>query len=107
MKFSEYQKAAIVTKKPWDNKMMELAYCGLGLAGEAGETVDMIKKHFVGSKSFDTERIEQLKYEMGDVLWYIACLSDAMDFDMDEIAQMNINKLRKRHGDSYSGYGKR
>ena len=107
MNFSEYQKLAIVTKKPWDNKEIEIAYCGLGLAGEAGETVDMIKKHISGSKPFNDELKEKLKYEIGDVMWYIASLCDCMDFDMGEVAKMNVDKLRKRHGDKYSGYGKR
>ena len=107
MTFNEYQKLAIVTKKPWDDKNFELAYCGLGLAGETGEVVDILKKHFSGSKPFNDEIIEKLKHELGDVMWYIAALCDGMGFDMGEIAQMNIDKLKKRHGDSYSGYGRR
>ena len=107
MNFNEYQKAAIVTKKPWDNKQFELAYCGLGLAGEAGEVVDILKKHFSGTKPLDTDQMEKIKYEIGDVMWYIAALCDALNLDMGEVARMNVDKLRKRHGDSFSGYGKR
>ena len=107
MNFTEYQKLAKVTKKRWDNKDFELAYCGLGLAGETGEVADMLKKHFNGSKPLDAERIEKLKLELGDVMWYIASLCDGLNFDMNQIAEMNIEKLRKRHGDSFSGYGNR
>ena len=107
MNFTEYQKFAKVTKKPWDNKDSELAYLGLGLAGEAGEVVEIIKKHFSGSKPLDDERTEKLKNEIGDVMWYLAALCDGLGFDMGQIAQINIDKLRKRHGDTYSGYGKR
>jgi NTP pyrophosphatase (non-canonical NTP hydrolase) len=107
MNFSEYQKKAIVTKKKWDDKLQELAYCCLGLTGEAGEVADLMKKHISGTKPLNDERIVKLKYEIGDVCWYIAALCDAMDFDMDELAEMNIEKLRKRHGDSFSGYGDR
>jgi len=106
--FSEYQKAAVVTKKPWEEKALEIADCGLGLTGEAGEVADMLKKHISGSKLIDSgERVEKLKYEVGDIMWYIAALCDAFGFDMGEIAEMNIEKLRKRHGASFSGYGDR
>ena len=107
MNFSEYQRLAKVTKKQWEAKEGDLADCGLGLTGEAGEVADMLKKHLSGSKLLDTEGKEKLKYEIGDVMWYIASLCDCMGFDMDDIAQMNIDKLKKRHGDKYSGYGKR
>jgi len=107
MNFTEYQKFAKVTKKPWDDKISELVYCGLGLAGEVGEVVEIIKKHFSGSKPLDGERIGKLKYEIGDVMWYIAALCDAFAFDMGEVAEMNIAKLKKRHGESFSGYGNR
>ena len=107
MNFNEYQKAAVVTKKPWDDKNWELADCGLGLTGESGEVADIIKKHVSGSKPLNDEIINKLKYEIGDILWYIAALCDALDFDMGEIAQQNIEKLRKRHGDKFSGYGNR
>lgn len=107
MKFTEYQKCAIVTKKQWDNKDLELADCGLGLTGEAGEVADMLKKHISGTKPLDEERLGKLKYEIGDVMWYIAALCDALEFDMGELATINIEKLRKRHGDKFSGYGNR
>jgi len=107
MNFKEYQKAALTTKKPWGQKDLELADCGLGLTGEAGEVADILKKHISGSKLLDDERMEKLKYEIGDIMWYIAALCDALDFDMGELAVMNIDKLRKRHGGKFSGYGNR
>jgi len=107
MDFKEYQRLAMVTKKPWDTKEWELVYSCLGLTGEAGEVTDIIKKHVSGSKPIDGEVVDKLKYEIGDVMWYIACLCDALGFDMGEIAGLNIEKLRKRHGEKFSGYGKR
>jgi len=107
MNFADFQKSAVVTKKQWGNKDLELADCGLGLTGEAGEVADMLKKHISGSKLLDEERLLKLKYEIGDVMWYIAALCDALEFDMGKLAEMNIEKLRKRHGDRFSGYGNR
>ena len=107
MEFNEYQKQAIVTKKPWDSKEWELVYCCLGLTGESGEVTDMVKKHISGTKLLEGEQLEKIKYEIGDVMWYIAALCDGLGLDMGELAQMNIDKLRKRHGTSFSGFGNR
>jgi NTP pyrophosphatase (non-canonical NTP hydrolase) len=107
MNLTDYQRKAIQTKKPWDNKALEIADCGLGLTGEAGEVADMLKKHISGSKPFDAEGLWKLKHEIGDIMWYIAALCDAFDFDMGDIAEKNIEKLRKRHGDKFSGFGNR
>jgi len=104
MEFSDYISEAVKTAKPWDSKEFGLAYLGLGLAGESGEVVDMLKKGFSGAKELN---IEELKKELGDVMWYIANLCHALDLDMDEVLEMNIAKLRKRHGTAWSGYGKR
>ena len=104
MNFKEYQKQAIVTKKKWDDKNFEMMYLAMSLAGESGEVIEIIKKHMRDGREID---IEKLKYEIGDVMWYIASLCDCMGFDMGEVAHMNIEKLRKRHGGSFSGYGNR
>lgn len=104
MEFSEYQKLAVVTKKKWPTKDGELADCALGIMGEGGEVCELIKKHLGGSKQMDNDK---LKIEIGDVLWYIASLCDCMGFDMDELAKMNIDKLKNRHGGAWSGFGNR
>jgi NTP pyrophosphatase (non-canonical NTP hydrolase) len=104
MTFNEYRKKAMKTKKPWDEKNLELAYYGLGLAGEAGEVTEIIKKHLSGIKEINSDH---MKREIGDVLWYIAAMTDYFGFDLNEIAQINIDKLTARHGKKWSGYGNR
>lgn len=104
MTFNEYQKKAIALAKPWDDRDMQLAYYGLGLAGEAGECVDAIKKHLSGSKPIDTDAI---KRELGDVLWYLNALTTHFEFELDDVAKTNIVKLTARHGTHWSGYGNR
>ena len=66
----------------------------LGLAGEAGEVNDMVKKWIFHEKPLDEEH---LKKECGDVLWYCALLCHAFDWNLDEIMQMNIDKLKNRY----------
>lgn len=104
MDFKEYQKLAMVTKKPWEDNKSQLVDACLGLAGECGEVNDMIKKDLAGSKPLD---MVDLKKEIGDVMWYIAELCDCYGITMNEIAELNIEKLKNRHGDKFSGYGDR
>ena len=60
----------------------------LGLAGEAGETLDMIKKWIFHEKDLDREH---LKKELGDVMWYMAMICYSFGFDLDEIRKYCIN----------------
>jgi len=71
----------------------------LGLSGEAGEFNDMIKKHIFHKKELD---IEHLKKECGDILWYVAMICHSMNWNMDEIMQMNIDKLKARYPEGFN-----
>lgn len=70
----------------------------LGLSGEVGEFNDMIKKWIFHEKDLDEEH---LKKECGDIMWYIAMVYHAFDWDLDEIMQMNIDKLKARYPDGF------
>jgi len=104
MELNEYQKMAMITRKDWENKKEELIDVGLGITGEAGEVSDLIKKYHSGVKELD---IENMKLELGDVLWYVAEACDALDITIEDVANMNIDKLKSRHGDKFSGFGDR
>lgn len=71
----------------------------LGLAGEAGETLDMIKKWISHEKPFDEEHA---KKELGDVMWYVAMMCESFGWDLDEILQMNVDKLKARYPKGFS-----
>ena len=75
-------------------EMEELLNACLGLSGETGELLDMVKKWVFHAKLLDREH---LKKELGDVMWYVALFCHAMGWDLDEILQMNIDKLRSRY----------
>lgn len=66
----------------------------LGLCGEAGEVADIVKKNIFQGHPLDTEKIA---YELGDVLWYISLLCDGIGYPLEEVMEMNIDKLRKRY----------
>lgn len=70
----------------------------LGLAGEVGEFNDMIKKWIFHEQDLDTIHA---KKELGDVLWYIALICYAFGWDMDELMEINIEKLRARYPDGF------
>ncbi len=97
MNFDEYQDAASVTAL-YPNRLQNLEYPTLGLAGEAGEVANIVKKiqRDFGGETTDEIRAK-LKDELGDVLWYISACADELGLSLEEIAQFNVEKLAKRH----------
>ena len=72
-------------------------YPTLGLVGEAGEVADKVKKILRDKKGiFDKESKDAIKFELGDVLWYVSQLSSEMGYELEEIANANLNKLNSR-----------
>ncbi len=72
-------------------------YPALGLAGEAGEVCEKVKKILRDDNGQLTQAKQQdLKKELGDVLWYVANLAGDLDLEMGEIAQLNLEKLKSR-----------
>lgn len=96
--FAEYQIGASRTAKHQD-MTFDLTHAALGLAGEAGEFADCIKKYTVYNKPLDRANAVE---ELGDILWFMALACDALDVDMQEVAQMNIDKLRLRYPEYYT-----
>lgn len=79
----------------------ELSYLFLGLAGETGESVDLIKKYIrsgmVHKDQLTLGDVYKLKLELGDILWYIAQINRVLDFQLGDLLQENIKKLNARH----------
>lgn len=98
MDFNEYQKLAARTGAVPDGTVLQLYDLGLGIAGEAGEIAEKLKKSIRDDgATISDEKKEALKKEIGDVLWYLSQLSRALGFPFSEVAQANIEKLWKRH----------
>ena len=97
MNFEEYQDAASQTAL-YPNRLKNLEYPTLGLAGEAGEVANIVKKiqRDFGGEITDGIRAK-LKDELGDVLWYISACADELNLTLTEIAEFNVEKLAKRH----------
>lgn len=91
MNFNEYQQQAIATLGPDRNVLM----MALGVGGEAGEVMEIIKKGNRPGKEVD---VPHLKEEIGDVLWYLAVLADYYGIPLEIAAKDNISKLQERYG---------
>ena len=100
MTLNEYQAEAMRTASGIaiaDNENLMLNGA-MGLNGEAGEVIDMLKKYMFQGHNLDIEHIAK---ELGDCLWYIAVCAKGAGYTLDEIAQMNVSKLRKRYPDGF------
>jgi len=104
MDLNEYQKKAWQTRKysgapDRPDRIPGVVYTALGLNGEAGEVAESIKKIYRdGGGVFTSERKRAILLECGDVLWYLACLTRELNTDLQEVAEMNLEKLGKRYG---------
>jgi NTP pyrophosphatase (non-canonical NTP hydrolase) len=70
----------------------------MGLCGESGEAIDIVKKQLFQGHDLDTEK---LKKELGDIAWYLAEAASALDVPLEEIFQGNIDKLKKRYPEGF------
>lgn len=100
MNLNDYQKQALKTAHP-KTKKNEFLHLVLGLVGESGEIAEKVKKIVRDHDSnLDKVDVEDLKKELGDVLWYVAVLADFFELELDDVAQTNVEKLlsRKKRG---------
>ena len=95
---NEYQKQALTTQNPDVLKDLKIVEGVMGLAGEAGECVDMVKKTVFQGHELDKEHLAK---ELGDVAWYLAESADAIGYDLETIFLKNLNKLKKRYPEGF------
>ena len=96
---NEYQKLAMRTCSiPYDDQKGRLHHAVFGLTSEAGEVAGILQKVYQGHE-FDKEHI---KKELGDCLWMIAEACEALDLDMNDVMQTNIDKLKARYPEGFS-----
>ena len=99
MEGKEYQKLAMKTLNPSLTKKDMLVNGVMGLNGESGEVIDIVKKHMFQGHELDNDKI---KKELGDVMWYVAEVCEALDLSLDEVMEGNIEKLAKRFKDGFT-----
>ena len=96
---NEYQKLASRTMTPALNGRDVLINGVMGLCGEAGEAIDIVKKHLAQGHALDRDGLIK---ELGDVAWYLAETATALGVDLDEVLERNIEKLKNRYPEGFS-----
>lgn len=94
MTINEYQKLAMATLNPELSEKDVLINGVMGLCGESGEAIDIVKKWLAQGHELDREK---LKKELGDICWYVAETATALRISLEEIMEANIEKLKKRY----------
>ena len=91
---NEYQKLAMTTLNLALSKKDVLINGVMGLCGESGEAIDIVKKHLHQGHELDKEKLIK---ELGDIAWYLAETAYALDVDLDAVLEKNIAKLKARY----------
>lgn len=94
----EYQQLAARTLGRDRTHEQQLSNAALGLTGEAGEVAELIKKHLFHATPLDQEALIK---ELGDCLWYVAAFATVLDLSLSDIAERNIDKLRRRYPNGF------
>ncbi len=94
MTVNDYQAQALRTLNPALSRKDVLINGVMGLCGESGEAIDIVKKWLAQGHSLDREAI---KKELGDIAWYLAETAWALDYPLEEVLQGNLDKLRARY----------
>ena len=99
--FADYADLAVRTRRNvhpdhpnWNDSPLQLATMVLGLVAEAGEVGDLVKKHLGHSQELN---MDEVKAELGDVLWYVTNVAELLGLDLQGVAEANIKKLGARH----------
>ena len=99
MTIHDYQKLAMTTLNPTLSKKDVLINGVMGLCGESGEAIDIVKKWLAQGHELDKERLAK---ELGDICWYLAETATALDLSLEDIMAANIEKLKKRYPEGFN-----
>ncbi len=98
MEINEYQKLAIRTLNKELQKKDILINGVMGLCGESGEAIEIVKKHLAYGHPLDKEHLIE---ELGDIAWYLAETAYSLDINLSEVFVKNIKKLNKRYPNGF------
>ena len=98
MTINEYQRLAMTTLNPALDKKDVLINGVMGLCGESGEAIDIVKKWLAQGHVLDREKLIK---ELGDIAWYLAETAWALDVPLEDVLQGNIDKLKARYPEGF------
>lgn len=99
MTINEYQKLAMTTLNPALSEKDVLINGVMGLCGESGEAIDIVKKHLAQGHELDRDALIK---ELGDIAWYIAETATVLGVSLEEVLTLNIEKLKKRYPEGFN-----
>lgn len=98
MTVNEYQKLAMRTLNPQLDKKDVLINGVMGLCGESGEAIDIVKRWLAQGHPLDKDHLAK---ELGDIAWYLAETAAALDLSLEQVLEGNIQKLRQRYPEGF------
>ena len=98
MTINEYQQLAMTTLNKEMSKKDMLINGVMGLCGESGEAIDIVKKYLAQGHELDREKLIK---ELGDIAWYLAEMATVLDITLEEVLERNIEKLKKRYPEGF------
>ena len=101
MNVLDYQNQVKLTQREHDDLFDRLNHLALGLAGEAGEVANAVKKVVYHGHPLDSDKLVE---ELGDTLWYLTALADALHLDLAIVMDLNVTKLQKRYPEGFDPY---
>ena len=99
MNINDYQVMAMTTLNPALSRKEVLINSVMGLCGESGEAIDIVKKWLAQGHALDKEHLAK---ELGDIAWYLAEAATALDLSLEEVLQANLDKLKKRYPEGFA-----
>lgn len=97
--FAEYANARLSAQGEIRSMTERLTLAGLGIAGEAGEFAELVKKYLFHGRPLDREKVIK---ELGDVLWYVMFAADVVGSSLEEVARVNDEKLNERYPQGFT-----
>jgi NTP pyrophosphatase (non-canonical NTP hydrolase) len=94
----EYQETCRLTAKKFSTKTEEILTWGLGITGEAGDIASCIKKTF----AHDNDQKAGIRENIGDTLWYAAMICNFFNWDLQEVLDENLKKLKERYPNGFT-----
>lgn len=98
MTVNEYQKLTMTTLNPELDKKDVLINGVMGLCGESGEAIVIVKKWLAQGHDLDRAKLAK---ELGDIAWYLAETATALDLQLEDVFAANIEKLKKRYPEGF------
>lgn len=98
MEINEYQQLAMTTLNPALSRKEVLINSVMGLCGESGEAIDIVKKWMAQGHELDKEHLAR---ELGDIAWYLAEAATALEIPLEDVLRANLEKLKKRYPDGF------